>query len=332
MDLERYKKNPRTSYVAESFERLLHDETELRELIARDPWMAELGERELNDLVAQKAALRSQMDAILASEETEEPFPDEIVLEIRSGVGGEEAALFARELAEMYRRYAERRGWSWKVLYESKTDLGGYKEASFEVKGKECFRELRFETGVHRVQRVPETEKTGRIHTSTASVAILPLRKRPTITVNPADIQIEFSRSGGAGGQNVNKVETAVRLIHTPTGIDVRCTSERSQAKNRDRAMSILVAKLEALHEEEERKKLTASRREQIGTGDRSEKIRTYNILQDRVTDHRIKESRHNIKAIFAGELEGLLQALRAAAEKGNETDGEDASRAPVAP
>jgi peptide chain release factor 1 len=243
-------------------------------------------------------------------EEVEEEFPDEAVLEVRAGAGGEEAALFAEELAIMYKRYAEIVGWSWKVLSESTSSLGGYKEASFEISGKDAYKTMRFETGVHRIQRVPATEKIGRVHTSTASVAVLPLRKKVLAEINPADLEMEFSRSGGAGGQNVNKVETAVRLIHKPTGIDVRCTSERSQAKNREKAMSILSAKIQALKEEEEAKKYAGVRKDQIGTNDRSEKIRTYNILQDRVTDHRIKESWHNIQGIFLGKIGPIIEAL----------------------
>ena len=169
---------------------------------------------------------------------------------------------------------------------------------------------MRFETGVHRVQRIPATEKSGRIHTSTASVAVLPIRKKKNIEINPSDIEMEFSRSGGAGGQNVNKVETAVRLIHKPTGIAVRCTEERSQLKNREKAMSILQAKLEVIHDEEEVKKLSLERKSQIGSGDRSEKIRTYNYLQDRITDHRIKESWHNIENIMAGHMEDIIDKL----------------------
>jgi len=178
------------------------------------------------------------------------------------------------------------------------------------VKGKDVYQKLRHETGVHRIQRIPATEKSGRIHTSTASVAIMPIRKKTTVEINPADLEIEFSRSGGAGGQNVNKVETAVRLIHKPTGIDVRCTSERSQLKNREKAMQILIAKLEIVKAEKEAKKLSSQRREQIGTADRSEKIRTYNILQDRVTDHRIKKSWHNLEGIFRGDIEEIISAL----------------------
>src|SRR3989338_5005780 len=213
--------------------------------------------------------------------ETKE-FPNEIILEVRAGAGGEEAALFAKKLASMYILYANLRNWSARVLYESISALGGYKEAAIEIKGEGVYEKVCFETGVHRIQRIPSNEKMGRVHPSTASVAILPIRKKTKIEIKPSDIEIETSRSGGAGGQNVNKVETAVRIIHKATGIDVRSTSQRSQLKNREAAMSILIAKLEAKKEEEEAAKHSANRKNQIGTADRSEKIRTYNILQDR--------------------------------------------------
>ena len=242
--------------------------------------------------------------------ETEE-FPNEIILEVRAGAGGEEAALFAKEIANMYILYAGLKNWSAKILYASESSLGGYKEVAIEMRGEKVFEKLRFETGVHRIQRVPETEKMGRVHTSTASVAILPIRKKTKMEIKPTDLEIEFSRSGGAGGQNVNKVETAVRIIHKPTGIDVRSTAERSQLKNRENAMRILSAKLEVMKEEEEAAKHSLNRKTQIGTADRSEKIRTYNILQDRVTDHRIKKSWHNIEKILKGEIEPILDAMK---------------------
>lgn len=322
-DIIAYKENPKTTYLAQEYERLLGEETRVKE-ISHEPGMEELVAEELRGLSGQKQLILAQMEQIAKAEASEEQFSNEIIIEVRAGAGGEEAALFAHTLAEMYERYAERRGWTFKRLDASQTDLGGYKEASFEVHGQGVYEALRFETGVHRVQRVPATEKSGRIHTSTASVAILPLRKRQKIEINPADIEMGFSRSGGAGGQNVNKVETAVRLLHKPTGIDVRCTSERSQQKNREKAMQILYAKLEALRIAEEESKFSAERKQQIGTGDRSEKIRTYNLLQDRITDHRIKESWHNVEKILAGEIDPILEALSAAqARAGNPASGD---------
>lgn len=228
-----------------------------------------------------------------------------VVMELRAGAGGNEAAIFASDLKEMYQKYAEHRGWKTRVI----DDL------TLEIAGDGAYDALRYETGVHRVQRVPLTEKSGRIHTSTASVAVLPIRAESTINIRPADVRMEFSRSGGAGGQNVNKVETAVRLIHIPTGIDVRSSSERSQQANREKAMQILSAKLEQLREEKEAKEHAAERKAQIGTGDRSEKIRTYNFLQDRVTDHRLQKSWHNLPKILAGGIDDIVEALRLASD-----------------
>jgi peptide chain release factor 1 len=315
IDLGKYKENPKTTYLAQSLDKLIQDEQELI-VLSVQPDMKELALAELPHIQEQKDQLIRQMDEILKEDEKEEEFPNEIILEVRAGVGGEEAALFAEKLALMYERYSERMGWNWKTVDESKSALGGYKEASFEIRGKGVYEALRFETGVHRIQRIPATEKSGRVHTSTASVAILPIRKKTKVEINPSDLQIEFSRAGGKGGQNVNKVETAVRILHKPTGIDVRATAERSQNANKERAMAIVLAKLELLHEEEENKKFSANRKSQIGTADRSEKIRTYNVLQDRVTDHRIKESWHNIETIFAGGIEEIVNSLR---EKSNE-------------
>lgn len=315
MDLAKYKSNPRTAYLAESYERLLKEEQDIRSVLASDPSMGELAKKDLAALEEQKSALLHRMDSLLKEAVATEAYPNELVLEVRAGVGGEEAALFAKKLADMYRGYAAKKGWTFTVIDESPTSIGGYKEASFELIGKDSYKTLRFETGVHRIQRVPETEKSGRVHTSTASVAILPIRKKTNFEVPSSDIEVEFSRAGGKGGQNVNKVETAVRLTHKPTGIVVRCTSERSQGRNREKAMGILLSKLEQMKEEEESKKYAGARKEQIGTADRSEKIRTYNILQDRVTDHRLKESWHNLPAIFEGGLDGIVESLEAASE-----------------
>ncbi len=309
--LAELKKNHKTSFLAGELERLIQEEEEMKKMADTNKEMAEMAQEELKDLEIQKISIEEQIASILKVEESEEQFPNEVILEVRAGAGGEEAALFAEELSIMYQKYATALGWPTRKINESPSALGGYKEVSIEIKGQDVYRKLRFETGVHRIQRVPKTEKMGRVHTSTASVAILPIRKKTNMVINPTDIEMEFSRSGGAGGQNVNKVETAVRLIHKPTGIDVRSTQERSQLKNREKAMSILVAKLEQLKEEEEFKKFAKERSDQIGTADRSEKIRTYNILQDRVTDHRIKESWHNIEKIFAGELGPIISTLQ---------------------
>lgn len=317
LDLEQLKKDHKTSYFAEEYERLLGEEKKVNDMVSADESLRELADEELQNIISQKEAIERQLEEITKKDNEEDEFPNEIILEVRAGAGGDEASLFAWELAHMYERYAEKQKWNWKVIDESGNDVGGYKEATFEIKGKDCYKLLRYETGVHRVQRIPSTEKNGRIHTSTASIAILPLRTKTKIVINPADLEIEYSRSGGAGGQNVNKVETAVRLIHKPTGIDVRCTTERKQLANREKAMMILVAKLQQLQDEEEASKYSANRKNQIGTGDRSEKIRTYNFPQDRITDHRIKQSWSNIPVIMDGNIDKIIQAL-SSGEMGN--------------
>ena len=312
-----YADDRRVSYLVQEWKRLSRVETDARELVEVDPTMKGLADKELEDVARQKETLMNEMERIIGAPGDEREWPSEIVLEVRAGVGGEEASLFAEELASMYLRFAESKGWTWKALDESRGALGGYKEAQFEIKGDDCYRMLRFETGAHRVQRVPATEKQGRIHTSTATVAILPIYKRIKVEISPADIEIETSRSGGAGGQNVNKVETAVRIIHKPTGIDVRCTSERSQQQNREKAMRLLASKLQLMQDEETDRKRAQERKSQVGTGDRSEKIRTYNFPQDRVTDHRLKESWSNIPKIMAGGIGEILAALEKAGNEG---------------
>lgn len=310
MTIEDFKKDHKTRYLAEEYERLEKQEKEVLALSEGDPEMMALAQEELQALSAQKEQHWVQMEEILAPKAGEGDEPSGIILEVRAGAGGEEAAFFAGDLVLMYQKYAEKKRWTFAKMDESRSELGGYKEGVFEIHGKDAYRELRHEMGVHRVQRIPDTEKNGRIHTSTASVAVLPLREAVNVDINPSDIEMEFTRSGGAGGQNVNKVETAVRLVHKPSGIAVRCSSERSQLKNREKAMALLASKLQAMREEEDNKKFADERRGQIGTGDRSEKIRTYNILQDRVTDHRIKQSWYNVPKIMLGGIEPIVEAL----------------------
>lgn len=304
-----FKKNFATAYLAEEYERLEKEAAEARAAAGDDAELARMAAEDEARVRARQADILSEIEQILAKEKQEEATapPVSVVMELRAGTGGDEASIFAHELKDMYQKYAERNGWKTRQV----DDL------TLEVAGQGAYDALRYETGVHRVQRVPLTEKSGRIHTSTASVAVLPIRSKSKMDINPADIEMEFSRSGGAGGQNVNKVETAVRLIHKPTNIDVRSSSERSQLANREKAMQILVAKLEMLHEEEEAKKHAAERKAQIGTGDRSEKIRTYNYLQDRVTDHRLKESWHNLPKLMQGGIDDIITALKNASNPG---------------
>ena len=325
-DLTTYKENYKTKYLVDEYERLLVLRDDAKAMLGDDIEMNTLAQEDIGALEVQMKELFEKMEYILKEDKAEEEKPREIILEVRAGVGGEEAAIFAQDLAIMYQRFVESKGWGWKVVDESESEMGGYKEASFEVTGTNVFDLLRYETGVHRIQRIPATEKSGRVHTSTASVIVLPIRKKATVTINQADIEMSYTRSGGAGGQNVNKVETAVHLVHKPSGIHVHCSVERSQLKNREKAMAILASKLEQLNDEEEIKK-NADARSAIGSGDRSEKIRTYNILQDRVTDHRIKESWHNIEKIFAGDIGSILETVSERAlsgEIGEATDVDD--------
>jgi peptide chain release factor 1 len=309
-----YKANHKTAYFAEEYERMQAELDGALESAGSDPELMAMAQEDVLRIQARQQELLEEIERILDKDKEEAEKPKAIVLEFRAGAGGDEATLFARELRDMYMKYGEAKGWRVKAL----------DELTLEIEGSDAWEALKYETGVHRVQRVPVTEKTGRIHTSTASVAALPIRTKSTFVINPADLEMEFSRSGGAGGQNVNKVESAVRIIHKPTGIDVRSTSERSQLKNREQAMALLSAKLEALQMEEEAKKYSADRKSQIGTADRSEKIRTYNFLQDRVTDHRLKESWHNLPKIMLGGIDPIVEALATAAAEGGVGAAED--------
>lgn len=315
------KDNPRVQYFVIELERLENSKKETEELF-NNPEMKDLAEEEMKSIEDQQNALLLQIEDNLKKEAEEEQFPNEIILEVRAGAGGDEASIFAYQLAQMYQRYAEKKGWRVTKLEESLSSVDGYKEATFEMRGQDIYKMLRYETGVHRVQRIPKTESKGRVHTSTASVAILPIRKKSKIIIRPEDLEWEFSRAGGKGGQNVNKVETAARVIHIPTGFDVRSTAQRSQLKNKETALAILTARIEQHFESLEAAKYSSDRKEQIGTSDRSEKIRTYNFPQNRVTDHRIKESWHNIEGIMAGELDDVIEAIQTR-EHGSVEDAE---------
>ncbi|MDQ5958138.1 MAG: Peptide chain release factor 1 [Patescibacteria group bacterium] len=306
------------------YDRLTKKIEEAETVADGDKEMAELVTVEITELQKQRDGIMASIKDIVAKEVAEEEVVNEVIMEIRAGAGGEESALFALNLKEMYQGFAITQGWQFEVLDESLSEMGGYKEVSIEVKGKNIYDAMRYETGVHRVQRIPATEKQGRVHTSTASVAVMPIRKKTKVIINPADLEIETTRSGGAGGQNVNKVETAVRIIHKPTGIAVRSQSERFQQRNREKAMMILEAKLNELQEVADKKEETDERRSQIGTGDRSEKIRTYNILQDRITDHRIKQSWHGLERIMAGEIGPIIKALDEAGGGTTPTDEDE--------
>jgi len=238
-----------------------------------------------------------------------------VIMEIRAGAGGDEAALFAADLFRMYQRYADRRGWKTEVLSLQESDLGGIREVIFSVSGRGAYSRLKWESGVHRVQRVPVTESAGRIHTSTATVAVLPEAEEVDVTIDPDDLQIDTFRASGPGGQHVNKTESAIRITHLPTGIVVTCQDEKSQHKNRERAMKILRARLYDRLESERRQKEAEARRKQVGTGDRSERIRTYNFPQSRVTDHRGGITLHRLDEVLAGDLDLLLDQLVAAGD-----------------
>ncbi len=276
-----------------------------------DAELTELAENELNDLESEKENLEDEIKYLLLPRDPNDN--KDIIMEIRAGTGGEEAALFAGDLFRMYSRYAEIRGWKIELIDLNDTGLGGIKEAVFSISGQGVYGEFKFESGVHRVQRVPATETNGRVHTSAASVAVLPEAEDVQIDINPNDLRIDIFRSGGAGGQNVNKVETAVRITHIPTGIVVQCQDERSQLKNRQKAMKVLRARLYDIKQKEQNAEISAQRKSMVRSGDRSDKIRTYNFPQNRVTDHRIGLTLYNLNNIIEGDLKELIEQLKLA-------------------
>ncbi len=298
------------SYLVSQIRDLQARATDTKELLA-DESMKDLAEVEMEEIHKREEELLVEIKKVLDKEKEEQQFPNELTLEVRAGAGGDEAGLFAYELADMYIKYADKRSWTVAVIDESRNDLGGYKEAAFTFKGEGVYKMLMFETGVHRVQRIPATEKQGRVHTSTASVAVLPIYKQTNIEIKDADLEIDFYRAGGKGGQNVNKVETAVRITHKPTGVVVKCSAERSQQRNREKAMQMLASRLQQAEDERLAKEAASERSAQVGTMDRSEKIRTYNFPQDRITDHRIKKSWSNIEKVMQGNLDEIIESLQ---------------------
>jgi peptide chain release factor 1 len=287
---------------------------ETEELARGDDELAELAKNELPEIIKKHEELKENVDNALTPRDPREN--RNAIVEIRAGAGGDEASLFAGELYRMYALFCERMKWKIELLSESPSEVGGFKEVIFNVLADGAYGQLKYESGVHRVQRVPKTESSGRIHTSTATVAVLPEAEEADVEINPSDLRIDVFRSGGPGGQSVNTTDSAVRVTHVPTGIIVTCQDEKSQHKNKAKALNVLRSRLLAQKIEDEQKQRSTERKSQIGSGDRSEKIRTYNFAQDRVTDHRINLSLHNLPGILAGEIDELLSKLRQADRK----------------
>jgi len=292
------------------YKKTLHELEEAQQLLddGADPEMMAMVRQEVEDLQQRRDDLMDELKLTFLAQDPADK--KDAIVEIRAGTGGEEASLFAGDLFRMYSRYAQTKGWEVEVIDTSQSERGGFKEIVFEARGKSTYSRLKYERGVHRVQRVPVTEASGRIHTSTATVVVLPEAEDVEVNIKQDDLRIDIFHSGGPGGQNVNKVATAVRITHMPTGIVVVCQDDRSQLRNRTKAMAVLRARLLDLEESKQREETTKERRSQVGTAERSEKIRTYNYPQNRVTDHRLGLTLHNLPAILQGELDELIDAL----------------------
>ena len=292
------------------------------EMMSAEPEMKDFLQEEYSEAKKDAERLEEELRILLLPKD---PNDDKnVIVEIRGGVGGEESALFAHSLFRMYSMYAAARGWKLELMNYNETELGGVKEADFIIEGDGAFSRMKFESGVHRVQRVPETESGGRIHTSTATVAVLPEMEEADVEIRPEDIEMQVYRSSGAGGQHINKTSSAVRLIHKPTGIVVSCQEERSQFQNREKCMNMLASKLYEMEQERIDSEVSGTRKSQIGMGMRNEKIRTYNFPQDRVTDHRIGLSLHNISGFMDGNLDEMIDALTTAAQADKLQHGEE--------
>ncbi|HHY46395.1 MAG TPA: peptide chain release factor 1 [Firmicutes bacterium] len=329
-ELERELSDPAVVMDQERFQRCAKAHAELEEIVTRyrqykkvvsdlegaksmlsgqlDSELRGLAEAEVEELSKKKEELERKLKVLLLPRDPNDE--KNVIMEIRAGAGGEEAALFAADLFRMYSRYAERQGWRVELMSSSPTDLGGFKEVIYVVEGRGAYSRLKYESGVHRVQRVPETEAAGRIHTSTATVAVLPEAEEVEIEIRPEDLRIDVFRSTGHGGQSVNTTDSSVRIVHLPTGLVVTCQDERSQLKNKEKAMRVLRARLLDMAQREQQEEITEARRSQVGTGDRSERVRTYNFPQNRVTDHRIGFTTHRLEAVMDGELDELIDAL----------------------